>query len=296
MTTPDVSDTLAQSSTQPYAEVIGDPIAQSKSPAIHGYWLRGLGIAGDYGRAHVRGADLQAYIATRRADANWRGCNVTMPHKLAVMPYLDHIDPLAAKVGAVNTVVRGANGRLTGYNTDVPGFMEPLLPMLASPTPPRRALVLGAGGAARAVVLGLIQAGLKVTLAARDVAKAQAMLDDLAPGDPLLAADMARFARPGGGAFDLVVNASPLGMVGNPPLAFDISHVAPGGVVYDIVTAPLETPLLQAARASGRVAIDGLSMLIGQADVAFVHFFGAQPPRGGADDALRAILTGAAPQ
>jgi shikimate dehydrogenase len=104
-----------------YAEVIGDPIAQSKSPAIHGHWLAALGIDADYGRAHVLAADLADYLARRRADPAWRGCNVTMPHKQAIIPLLDALDPLAQSVGAVNTVVPEA-GRLVGYNTDAPGF------------------------------------------------------------------------------------------------------------------------------------------------------------------------------
>src|SRR3546814_256786 len=101
-----------------YAEVIGDPIRQSKSPAIHGFWLEKLGIAADYRACHVRADGLADYLALRRGDADWRGCNVTMPHKLAVMPLLDRIDPLAARIGAVNTVVREADGQLAGYNTD----------------------------------------------------------------------------------------------------------------------------------------------------------------------------------
>ena len=267
----------------PYAEVIGDPIAQSKSPAIHGFWLGQLGIEASYGRAHVKPDALAEYVASRRADAAWRGCNVTMPHKLAIMPLLDRIDPLAARVGAVNTVVREGEA-LVGYNTDVPGFAEPL------PQDGGRALVLGAGGAARAVLLALAEAGFSITLAARDLAKAQVLLDELAASKGLLAADMARFAHAGMGSFDLVVNASPLGMVGSPPLIFDLSHVAAGGAVYDIVTAPLETPLLVAARGRGLRCIDGLNMLIGQADYAFRRFYGARPDRADGDAALRALL------
>ena len=100
--------------TVPYAEVIGDPIAQSKSPAIHGFWLQQLGIAAEYRACHVTAEGLAAYIAARRADPAWRGCNVTMPHKQAVMPLLDALDPEAERIGAVNTVVRGTDGLLTG--------------------------------------------------------------------------------------------------------------------------------------------------------------------------------------
>ena len=283
---------------RPYAEVIGDPIVQSKSPAIHGFWLDALGIAADYRRCHVTAAGLADTIAARRGDPLWRGCNVTMPHKQAVMPLLDAIDPLAARVGAVNTVVPGADGRLTGYNTDVPGFLEPLAPRLAESHLFRMARVMGTGGAARAIVTALAGHGFVIVLAGRDPGKARALLDELAPGGDHHAVDLAHFAPPTDFAFDdragccdLVVNASLLGMTGQPPLRFDWSHAPPGSVAYDIVTSPLDTAFLQQARAGGFATIDGLSMLIGQADHAFAHFFGQRPPRTG-DAALRAIITG----
>ena len=115
-----------QGSGQAYAEVIGDPIAQSKSPAIHGFWLGKLRIDAEYRAAHVRTEGLTDYLRGRRADEAWRGCNVTMPHKQAVMPHLARLHPLAERIGAVNTVLRESDGSLTGYNTDVAGFLEPL--------------------------------------------------------------------------------------------------------------------------------------------------------------------------
>lgn len=277
--------------TRPFAEVIGDPIAQSKSPAIHGHWLERLGLEADYGRAHVLPADLPAYIASRRAEPLWRGCNVTMPHKQTIIPLLDGLDPLAARIGAVNTVAVKEDGRLIGYNTDAPGFIEPLLPVLGDELAPENALVIGAGGAARAIVVALADGGIAITLAARDSDKAQDLLDELAPGARHRAAALGDFARGGDGEFGMIVNASPLGMVGNPPLALDLSHGRPAAIVYDIVTAPLETPLLAAARAEGMRCIDGLTMLIGQAGIAFEHFYGADPARERGDVALRAILT-----
>jgi len=283
--------------TRPYAEVIGDPIAQSKSPAIHGFWLERLGIPAEYRAAHVTAGALADYVTTRRADPQWRGCNVTMPHKQAVMPLLDAIDPQAARIGAVNTVVRGADGRLTGYNTDSEGFLEPLQPLLAQRHLYRMARILGAGGAARAIVAALADHGFTLVLAARDPAKARALLDELAPGGEHHAVDLAHFAPETDFAFDdrkglldLIVNASPLGMAGQPPLAFDFSHAPPGSVVYDIVTHPLDTPLLLEARARGFPTIDGLAMLIGQAAAAFGKFFGQPAPRE-CDAELRKILT-----
>lgn len=283
--------------SHPYAEVIGDPIAQSKSPAIHTFWLGKLGIAADYRACHVRSGELADYFTQRRGDAQWRGCNVTMPHKQAVMPLLDRIDPEAAAIGAVNTVVREADGRLVGYNTDAAGFLEPLRADLAQPHLYRMARILGAGGAVRAIVAALAGQGFTLVLAARDPAKARALLDKLAPKGGHHAVDLAHFAPPTDFAFDdrehlydLVINASPLGMAGQPPLAFDFSHAPPGSTVYDIVTFPLETPLLAEAKRRGHPTIDGLSMLIGQAAVAFEKFYGEPAPREH-DAELRELLT-----
>lgn len=283
--------------TGPYAEVIGDPIAQSKSPAIHNFWLGKLGIDAEYRATLVSAAGLADYFSARRGDPDWRGCNITMPHKQAALAHLDQIEPLAARIGAVNTVVRDADGLLTGFNTDAAGFVEPLQPLLAQPQLYRMARILGAGGAARAIVAALADANFTLVLAARDPAKARALLDELAPKGEHHAVDLAHFAATTDLAFDdrdqlldLVVNASPLGMAGQPPLDFDFSHVPPGSVVYDIVTHPLETPLLIQARQHGFATIDGLAMLIGQAAAAFAKFFGQPAPRE-ADAELRAILT-----
>ena len=282
---------------RPYAEVIGDPISQSKSPLIHGFWIKKLGLSNDYGRCLVAPGGLPAYLAGARANASWRGCNVTMPHKQAIMPLLDRLDPLAIRIGAVNTVVRQADGKLAGYNTDAAGFLEPLAPLLSQKHYFRMARVLGTGGAARAIIVALADQGFVIVLAGRNPDKARAMLDELAPGGEHHAVDIAHFAPATDFTFDdreqcldLIVNASPLGMAGNPPLAFDFSHAPPQSVVYDIVTHPIETLFLQYAKAAGFATIDGLAMLIGQAAVAFEHFFGQPAPRQ-FDAELRAILT-----
>lgn len=284
--------------TRPYAEVIGDPIAQSKSPAIHGFWLAKLGIAADYRACHVRPEELADYIARRRADPLWRGCNVTMPHKQAVMPLLDRIAPPADAIGAVNTVLRTDNHpAMTGTNTDASGFLEPLKADLAETHYYRMARIMGTGGAARAIITALADKGFTLVVAGRDPGKARALLDELAPKGEHHAIPLSHFADPTDFAFDdregcldLVINASSLGMAGQPPLAFDWSHAPPGSIAYDIVTAPLDTPFLQGARAKGHRTIDGLAMLIGQAATAFAHFFGASPPREH-DAELRALLT-----
>jgi shikimate dehydrogenase len=280
-----------------YAEVIGDPIAQSKSPAIHGYWLGQLGLGAEYRACHVTAAGLAGYIAERREDPDWAGCNVTMPHKQAIVPLLDRLEIGAELVGAVNTVTRRRNGMIVGSNTDGAGFIEPLRKDLAEPHLFRMARVLGTGGAARAIVAALAEEGFVVVLAGRDPAKARALLDAIDPEGEHHAVDIAHFADltdfpfdNRAGCFDLIVNASPLGMAGQPPLRFDFSHAPPGSVVYDIVTHPLETEFLKAARAAGFRTIDGLAMLIGQAAVAFEKFFGAAPPREDGDAELRRLL------
>ena len=279
----------------PIAQVIGDPIAQSKSPVIHGFWLEKLGIAGDYTRAHVTAEGLREYLKALRTDPSWTGCNVTMPHKQTIIPLLDALDPVAERLGAVNTVVR-EGARLKGYNTDAPGFLEALQPDFNEQHYFRMARILGTGGAARAIITALAGEGFTLVVAGRNPDKARALLDELAPKGEHHATHLDHFAGATDFAFDdregcldLVVNASPLGMKGNPPLRFDWSHAPPGSIAYDIVYSPIDTPFLQNARAAGHRAIDGLAMLIGQAATAFELFFGASPPRQ-YDEELRSLL------
>lgn len=262
-----------------HAEVIGDPIAQSKSPAIHNFWLGKLGITAEYRACHVTPDALADYFTARRADAGWRGCNITMPHKQAAMPLVDRIDPAAARIGAINTVVPRQDG-LVGYNTDAPGFLEPLGDRRFG-----RVTVIGAGGAARAILAALADRGVEwVSLQNRSIAKGEALLAEFGLSGCVV--------EPGGEVplADLLVNTSSLGMAGYPPMPPVEHGVAEGGVVYDIVTTPLVTPLIEAARGRGLETIDGLAMLIGQAAFAFEKFFGTFPPREH-DAELRARLT-----
>jgi shikimate dehydrogenase len=265
----------------PYAEVIGDPIAQSKSPLIHGFWLGALGIEGDYRRAHVKSGDLAAYVAARRADPDWRGCNVTMPHKAAVMDLVDDPGDVRGTIGAMNTVVRQPDGALIGTNTDAAGFYAPLAELDLDGAP---VAVVGAGGAARAVLFALARANVgAVTILNRSPLKAMGLLATFGLKGDAIALDA---ALP---PVQLLVNASSLGMAGQPPLDLDLSPLPDDAIVYDLVYSPLRTGLLRAAEARGLGTVDGLDMLIGQAALAFELFFGASPPEG-RDDELRALL------
>lgn len=264
-----------------YAEVIGDPIAHSKSPVIHRFWLEKLGIEGDYRTCHVLPDALEAYLAQRRADPHWRGCNVTVPHKLAVMDLVDDPGDVRASIGAMNTILRNPDGQVIGTNTDAAGFFAPLadVPLEGAPV-----AVVGTGGAAHAILFALSRASVgPVTLLARNPLKGAAIL--------------ARFGLKGSvrslavplPPVTLLVNATQLGMTGQLPLELDLSPLPDDAIVYDAVYAPLLTPLLAAAEARGLATIDGLEMLVGQAALAFELFFGTAPPREH-DDELRALL------
>ncbi|MDJ0643255.1 MAG: shikimate dehydrogenase [Erythrobacter sp.] len=283
----------------PFAEVIGDPIAQSKSPLIHAFWIEKLGLDADYKPFLVEGKEgsVESYLATSMMDADWVGCNVTMPHKQAIKAALDKLDPVAERIGAVNTVVREGT-ELVGYNTDAYGFLEPLHAKLEKQHLFRMARIIGSGGAARAIIASLAQHNFTLVVAARNPDKARTLLDELAPKGEHHAVPLEHFAGPTNFAFDdregcldLVVNASPLGMRGQPQLAFDWSHAPPGSIAYDIVTDPVETEFLANAKRAGFATIGGLSMLIGQAAAAFEKFFGRSPPRS-FDDQLMEILGG----
>ena len=283
--------------TGPYAEVIGDPVAQSKSPQIHRHWLRSLGLDGDYRARTVTPTGLEDYFAMAQSDAEWRGCNVTMPLKQAVEPFVDRVEPAARRIGAINTIHRAADGALVGRNTDGAGFLEPLSKHLKKPHYFRMARILGTGGAARAIATALDRENVVLVIAGRTRARAQAFLDSLALEGEHHVAALTDFEAPTDfafddreGCFDLVVNATPLGMRGQDELAFDWSHAPPGAIAYDIVTDPLRTRFLERAAEHGHATIDGLAMLIGQAAAAFPRFFGVAPPRGN-DAALRKALT-----
>lgn len=268
--------------SRPYAEVIGDPIAQSKSPLIHGHWLAALGIDADYRRTLVTAADLPAFVAQRRADPAWRGCNVTMPHKLAVTALVDDPGGVRDDLGAMNTLLRQRDGSVIGTNTDAGGFAAPIAELDLADA---HVTVVGAGGAACAVLWALARlGGPRVTVMNRSPLKAAGLLTRFG-----LKGDVVPLDAPLAPTCTLLVNASALGMGGQPAFAPDLTPLPENAVVYDLVYAPLETPLLAAARARDLATVDGLEMLIAQAALAFELFFGAAPPRD-RDDELRKVL------
>ncbi|WP_019515335.1 shikimate dehydrogenase family protein [Sphingomonas sp. Mn802worker] len=256
--------------TKPYAEVIGDPIAHSKSPLIHRFWLGQLGIDADYRATRVAAGELAAYFADRAADPDWRGCNVTVPHKVATLDHVPDPGDVRGSIGAANTVFRTLDG-LAATNTDAAGFLSPIADLDLAGKP---VVVVGAGGAARAILFALSKVGVgPVTLLNRTPLKGAALLSTFGlKGQALpLTARLPPAA--------LLVNASTLGMTGQPPLELDLLSLPADAIVYDIVYAPIETELLTRAHERGLDTIDGLDMLIGQAALAFELLFGQPAPR-----------------
>jgi shikimate dehydrogenase len=269
--------------TSPYAEVIGDPIEQSKSPAIHNFWLKNLKVDGDYRAQRVTRADLPAYLADRRSDPAWRGCNVTMPLKLDALMLADKATDRATTAGAANLLVH-REGQLIAENSDVGAVRDLVAPLVIAGTA-NSVTVLGNGGAARAVLLALRLLGAgPVVLQARDMGAAVKLTVEFRLDQPPRAFDTPVDTRG-------LINATPLGMAGVPRTSIDIRDMPAGGWVLDLVSNPLPTPLVSAAVARGLTAIDGLSVLVEQAADSFELLFGQKPPRN-SDADLFAMLRG----
>lgn len=259
----------------PYrAGVIGWPISHSLSPRLHGFWLRTLGINGRYDAIAIEPENLERDIRDLM-DQGFAGLNATLPHKEALIALADEIDPFAKRVGAINTLVF-RDGRLLASNTDGFGFIENLRQGAGDTGFTNHAsVVLGAGGAARAVIASLQDEGVaEIRLTNRTRARA----DDLAAelGGNIVVVDWSERAAALAGA-SLVVNTSSLGMKGQPPLEIDLEDLGPDALVTDIVYNPLETPLLAAAKARGNQIVDGIGMLLHQARPGFEAWFGARP-------------------
>lgn len=255
------------------AFVMGHPIAHSRSPMLHGYWLKKHGIEGSYEKLDIAPADLGAFFAGFR-EAGWIGGNVTVPHKTAVIEYLDRVDADAVAIGAVNTISWDGD-QLVGGNTDSIGFMGNLDELAPGwDVGASRAVVIGAGGATRAIIYGLLKRGLTVAVCNRTVDKAELLARHFGVGVTAHGLDALNGLM---AEADLLVNATSLGMVGQPTLEIDLASLKPSAVVYDIVYVPLETALLKAAKAKGHRTVDGLGMLLHQGVEGFRRWFNVKP-------------------
>jgi shikimate dehydrogenase len=271
------------------AGVMGWPVGHSLSPLLHGTWFERQGIDGVYVPLAVRPEDFaQAFRALPKLG--FLGVNVTLPHKEAAFAAVDQRERSAERAGVVNTVLFGPGGRAVGLSTDGAGFLANLREQAPSWNPASGpALLIGTGGAARAVAVALLEAGVPaLRLANRTAAKAESLaraLADLGLGPVELIPWDARHAALAGAM--LVVNGTSQGMTGEPPLDLRLDALPPAAAVADLVYTPLETPLLARARARGHAVVDGLGMLIHQAVPGFRHWGGVEPP---VDAAIRATL------
>lgn len=267
----------------PRAFVAGHPIGHSRSPLIHGEWLTRYGIDGVYSAMDVAPQDFPALLVDIRAG-KWTGGNVTIPHKEAAFERVDNLDDAAKAIGAVNTLWI-ENGKLIGGNTDAYGFAANLDQRLSGWRDGDSALVLGAGGASRAIIHALLEAGYeRIAIVNRTVARAEQLAARF--GEKVVAHGW-ESAETLVSSADLVVNTTSLGMTGQPPLELDLGAAPTGAMATDIVYVPLETPILKSAAAAGLKTCDGLGMLLHQAAPGFARWFGRFPE---VDEDLRKIV------
>lgn len=257
------------------AGVMGWPVAHSRSPVIHNHWIRQYGLNGSYGLFPVRPERLEAALRGLSA-LGMAGCNITLPHKVQAMQWVDHVDPLGQRMGAINLVVVQADGALHGFNTDGYGFIQSLRDAKtdwraeAGPI-----VVLGGGGAARAIVLSLIDAGAtSIRLINRTRSKAQALADEFGPA--ITVCDWSERHDALAGAA-MLVNSTDQGMHGKTDLDLRLDALPTDALVCDAIYIPLETSLLAKARARGNLTVNGLGMLLNQARPAFKAWFGVDP-------------------
>ena len=269
----------------PLVAVLGSPVAHSKSPLLHGFWLKQFGIQGHYVPIDVMAADLEQVLQTL-PKMGFVGANVTLPHKEKILSIADQISDRAALIGAANTLVFQPDGKLYADNTDGYGFIENIrqhAPDWQAKDGP--ALVLGAGGAARAIVSALLEAGApEVRISNRTRARADQIKSDF--GGRVGVVDWVKAGAEIEYAHTLV-NTTSLGMTGKSALTVSLDKLIPETLVTDIVYSPLETELLKAARSKGCRVVDGLGMLIHQAVPGFQRWFGQKPV---VDQAIRDIL------
>jgi shikimate dehydrogenase len=270
------------------AGIMGWPIAHSRSPALHGFWLAQHGIDGAYVPLAVPPERLEQALRALPA-LGFRGCNLTIPHKQAALKVMDRVDAFARRIGAMNTVIVTPDGELEGSNTDVFGFRENLreqAPAWRAASGP--AVVLGAGGSARSVIAALGASGVgEIRLVNRTLNRAETLARDLAVQETRITVHPweSRAAILEGAG--ILVNTTSLGMDKEPPLDLDLAALPRGAVVVDIVYVPLETGLLASARRRGHPVVDGLGMLLHQGRPGFAAWFGAEPQ---VTPALRAAM------
>jgi shikimate dehydrogenase len=277
--------------SKPIAGVIGWPISHSRSPLMHNIWLKTYGINGTYVPVETAPEDL-AHSINLLKDKGFRGVNVTVPHKEAVFDLVTAKDEAARTIGAVNTLLFEPAGLLKGLNTDAAGFVASLKGSAGVAWTQGPAVVLGAGGAARAIVYGLLEAGVQeVFVVNRTVSRAEVLARDLSGKSDHKGQWVKPHPWTSLGTLmkncALLVNATSLGLEGGAPLEIDLDPLSPGALVTDIVYAPLETPLLREAKSKGHVVVDGLGMLIHQARFAFEAWFDILPD---ASPDIRAVL------
>ena len=267
------------------AGVLGWPVSHSKSPRLHGYWLERHGIDGAYLPLPVAPENFATAVRAL-VDLGFRGANVTVPHKeeALALALADEADDNAKRIGAANTLVF-RDGRIVASNTDGFGFLANLEQGAPGWQPEAPALVLGAGGAARAVIVALLDSGCReLRLCNRTAARAEVLRDTFGGSVRVVPWEEREAALSDLG---LLVNTTSLGMEGQPPLSLDLARLSASAVVNDLVYAPLETPLLAAARRQGNPAVDGLGMLLHQARPGFEAWFGVRPE---VDAALREFV------
>lgn len=271
----------------PLAGVIGSPIAHSRSPVLHAYWLKLYAIRGHYIPMDVTRQDLGLTLSLL-PRLGFVGLNVTIPHKETILGLADVVTDRAALIGAANTLIFGKDGRIHADNTDGTGFLANLRQNAPGWRPTSGlALVFGAGGAARAVVAALIEAGVpEIILANRTRARADALRADF--GAKVVVRDWIQ-ARSLVGSAHTIVNTTALGMIGRPDLEVPMTDLVPGTLVTDLVYTPLRTAFLEAAEANGGQVVDGLGMLLHQAAPGFERWFGRRPE---VDEATRNAVIG----
>ena len=266
---------MAAEQSYTLAGVMGWPVAHSRSPVIHNHWIAEHGLKGAYVLLPVQPVQIESALRSLPV-LGFAGCNLTIPHKVAALNVVDRVDPLAQRIGAINTIVVEPDGSLTGKNTDGYGYIQSLRdaqPAWKATTGP--AVVLGAGGAARAVIVGLIDSGAsEIRLTNRSWAKAHDMAQEF--GGPVRAIPWEdRHDALAGAA--LLVNTTNQGMHGEAALDLRLDKLPAHALVSDIIYVPLETPLLEAARLRGHMTVNGLGMLLNQARPAFAAWFGVEP-------------------